>query len=119
MEDEYAACDVPFTVANRRCGTFYVQLVTIATNQQGWPHRLDRTISAHGDGKRVFQRFAGFLMEAAEDLVDWPAAGIVYLPAREFLGDRVYILDVAICIRRDDPVTNRLQCNLCAFLFAK
>src|SRR5690606_39676658 len=67
-----------------------------------WAHRLDGTIAPYRYGQRILERLAGFLVETPEDVVDRPAAGIIDLPAREFLRNRVDVFDVAVRIGGDD-----------------
>ncbi len=119
VEDEHAAGDVAFAVADRRCRALDIELVAVAADQQGRAYRLDRAVAAHRDRQRVLERLAGLLVKAAEDLVDRPAAGVVDLPAGEFLGDRVDVLDIALGVGRDDAVTDRVQRDLRALLLAE
>ncbi len=54
-----------------------VELVAVAADQQRRAHGFDRAVAPHRDADRILDRLAGFLVEAAEDLVDVAADGVV------------------------------------------
>ena len=117
VKHKNAAGYTTLTITDRRCGTFDVELIAIAPNQQCRPYRFNRTITPNRYGQRVFERLTGLFMEGTKNFIDGTSARIVNLPACQLLRDRIDVLNNAITIRRDDAVTNRLQRNLRAFLF--
>ena len=119
MEHQHAARHRAAAVANGRCRAFDIDFVAVAANQQHRPHRLDGARAADGDRQRIFQRFARFLVECAEDLLDRPALAILETPSGERLGDRVQIVDHALGVGGDDAVADALQSDLRALLLAE
>ena len=117
VEHQHAARHVARAVANRRGAALDVQLVAVATDQQRRPHGLDRARAPDRDRQRILQRLAGFLVEAAEDLVDDATLRMLEAPAGQLLGDRIQIFDAALRVGGDDAVADRLQRDLRAFLF--
>src|SRR5690606_7521261 len=119
VKHEHAARDVAERIADRRGGALDVELVAVTANQECRPHRLRGAVAAHRDGDRVLDGLARLLVEAAEDLVDLPAHGIVELPAGQLLGDGVQVLHTALGVRRHDAIAYRLQRDLRALLLAE
>ena len=58
-------------------------------------------------------------MKSAEYLVDRAAACVIHLPAREFLGHRIDVFDMAFGVGRDNAVADRSQRDLGALRFAE
>ena len=119
MEHQHAARHRAAAVANGRCRAFDIDFVAVAANQQHRPHRLDGARAADGDRQRIFQRFARFLVECAEDLLDRPALAILETPSGERLGDRVQIVDHALGVGGDDAVADALQSDLRTLLLTE
>ena len=112
VEHEHAPGDHSLAVANRGGRTLDIELVTVSTDQQRRAHGLDRPVPSYRYDQRILERLAGFLVEPSKDLVQWPTAGVVDFPARQFLGDRVHVFDIAISVCGDDTVADGLQRNL-------
>ena len=115
VEHQYPAGHLALAVLDRRSRALNIEFVAVAPYEQRRSHRLDRSLPPNGHGQRVFQRFAGLFMEAAENFVYRSPNGVVKLPAAQLLRDRVEILDEAGGIRGNDSVADRPQCNLCPF----
>ena len=58
-------------------------------------------------------------MESAKYFINRSAAGIIDLPAGELFRDRIDVFNVAVCIRSDDTVADRLQRYLRALLYTE
>ena len=119
VEHEHAAGDVSRAVADGSRGTFHIQLVAVAADQQHRPHGLDRTDAPDGDAQGILERLAGLLVKSAEDLLDRSAHRVLETPARQLLGNRIDVVDGRVGIRRDDPVADRLQRDLRALLLSE
>ena len=119
VEYQDATDDAALVVTDGGRGTFDIQFVAVTANQQGWSHRLDRPIPPHRYRQRVLQRLTGFLVEASKNFVDRATASVVHLPAGQFLGDRIHVLDVAFTVSRNNAVAYRLQRNLSALFFTE
>ena len=57
------------------------------------------------------------IIDDHHDVSHGDAARAAHVPARQILRDRVDVVDLAVSVRRDHAVTNRLQRDLRAFLF--
>ncbi len=119
VEDQHAAGDIAFAIANRRGGAFDIQLVAVAADEQCRAHGLDRAAATYRYGQGVLEGFAGLFVETAEYFIDGTAARIVDLPAGQLLGDRIDVFDVALGIGRDDAVADRAQGNLRALFLTE
>src|SRR5210317_2081188 len=106
MEDEHSTRNNPFAVTNRRRSTFDIKLITVAAYQQGGSNRFNGAVAAYRHGKRIFQWLTGFFVKTAKDLIDRAPAGIVDFPARQFLGHRVDVFNVALGVGGDDSVAD-------------
>jgi len=119
VEHQHAAGHGAAAVPDRGGRAFDVDFVAVAADEQHGPHGLDGARAADGHGQRIFQRFAGFLVESAEDLFDRPPLTILEAPSRERLGNRIQIVDDALGIGGDDAVADALQRDLRALLLAE
>ena len=119
VEDEHAAGYGAAAVTDRGGCAVYVEFVAVAADQQHRSDRLDRAGAADRHRQRVLERLAGFLMEAAEHLLDRAPLAVLEPPAGQRLGDRVDVVDDAAGIGRDDAVADALQRDLRAFLLAE
>ena len=106
MEDEHATRDGSFAITNRRCSTFDVKFIPVAAYKQGGPNRFNGPVAPNRHGKRIFQWLTGFFVKTAKDLIDRAPAGIVDLPARQFLGHRIDVFNVALGVGGDDSVAD-------------
>ena len=119
VKHEHAARDAAERIADRRRRALDVELVAVATDQQRGPHGLDGAVAAHRDADGVLDRLARLLVEAAEDLVDGAADGVVEPPTRELGRHGIQILHARLGVRRHDAVADRLQRDLRALLLAE
>ena len=116
VEHEHAARHRARSVADRRGGALDVHLVAVALDEQRRPHGLDRAAAADGHRQLVLERLAGFLVEAAEDVVDVLALRLLEAPPGQVLCNRVEVLDGQVLVGGDHAVADRLQRDLRAFL---
>src|SRR6202011_1820791 len=97
----------------------HVQLIASPPDEQHRSYRLDGPDTPNRDAQWIFERFARLFVECPEDLFDGSAHGIFQSPARQLLCDRIDVVDCRMSISRDDAVTDRLQGDLRALLFAE
>ncbi len=119
VEYQHAAGHRAAAVADGRCRALHVDLVAVAADEQHRAHRLDGTRAADGYAQRILQRFAGFLVKRAEDLLDGAPLAILEAPPGQRLGDRIHVVDDALGIGGDHAVADALQRDLRALLLAE
>jgi hypothetical protein len=117
-EHDDGAGDLTVGPVNRGRGIFDEQLRTISSDQQPIGQR-NRLPGSHRQSRRVGGSGPARGVNDLEDLYKRQAGGVSLRPPGESLRRGVQIDHPAIRVRADDPVRNRVQRHLGAFLFGE
>ncbi len=114
MEDHYGTDDVTNAISNGRRRVLNWNFVTVFRNQDGIFGKRDDAAFLKATNHGILYRCTRVFIHYHHDIGDGRTASATHVPSGKILSNRVDVIDVAVRVRRNNAITNRLQRNLCA-----